>query len=43
MENKKKRSPIMVIGFVIMIGFLVIALLKGISAQLAWGPQKAGS
>lgn len=29
MENKKKRSPIMVIGFAILIGFLVIALLNG--------------
>ncbi len=27
MENKKKRSPIMVIGFAVLIGFLVIALL----------------
>jgi Flp pilus assembly protein CpaB len=29
MENKKKRSPIMVIGFAVLIGFLVIALLNG--------------
>ena len=29
MENKKKRSPIMIIGFAILIGFLIIALLKG--------------
>ena len=27
--EKKKRSPIMVIGFAILIGFLVIALLNG--------------
>jgi len=29
MENKKKRSPIIVIGFAVLIGFLVIALLNG--------------
>ena len=29
MENKKKHSPIMVIGFAVLIGFLVIALLNG--------------
>ena len=27
--EKKKRSPIMVIGFAILVGFLVIALLNG--------------
>lgn len=27
--EKKKRSPIMVIGFAVLIGFLVIALLNG--------------
>jgi Flp pilus assembly protein CpaB len=29
MENKKKRSPILVIGMAVLIGFLVIALLNG--------------
>ena len=33
--EKKKRSPIMVIGFAILIGFLVIALLNGLLWILA--------
>ena len=40
MENKKKRSPIMVIGFAVLIGFLVIALLMARSVQAAlWPPR----
>ncbi len=42
MENKK-RSPIMVIGFAVLIGFLVIALLNGTirPTQRGWWPKSA--
>ena len=37
--EKKKRSPIMVIGFAILIGFLVIALLNGVNfPRKKWTP-----
>ena len=42
MENKKKRSPIMVIGFAVLIGFLVIALLDDTIRPSSVSPLKSG-
>jgi len=42
MENKKKRSPIMVIGYAVLIDFLVIALLNGTIHPTSVAAAKVG-